>query len=195
MYIHYTDAYIWTVGSTGDQEYFDLIPFCIKRNTPTWASVLPLSVGCTDAQASVKPVLLFFLFCSWIDLDLISSLIVSSSKCCIDFFGLFWAVFERVCKICKANSILVKLLTQEPLLIVRSRTKNYETLTKSSDTRIREDTRLLIPKRNSSSTKQQLVNYHSTRSMKRQDLYSPSRSYHSRRQKLIDYYSNKFFIS
>ena len=37
-----------------------------------------------------------------------------------------------MCKIFKANSNLVKLLTQKPLLIVRSRTKNYETLIKSS---------------------------------------------------------------
>ena len=58
--------------------------------------------------------------------DLISSSIVSSSKCCVNFYWLSWAVFERVCKISKANSILIKLLTHEPLLIVRSRTKKYK---------------------------------------------------------------------
>ena len=69
----------------------------------------------------------FFFVFSWIDLDLISTSIVSSSKCCVDFFWLSWAVFERVCNISKANSILIKLLTHEPLLIVRSRTRNYKT--------------------------------------------------------------------
>ena len=34
--------------------------------------------------------------------------------------------FERVCMISKAKPILIKLLTHEPLLIVRSRTKNYK---------------------------------------------------------------------
>ena len=67
---------------------------------------------------------------SWFSAELTWSLnvtlIVSSSKCFVDFFWLSWAVFERVCKISKANSILVKLLTHEPLLIVRSRTKKYK---------------------------------------------------------------------
>ena len=97
-----------------------------KRDRPTGSSVLPPSVGCADAKASVKPVLRFFFVFSWIDLDLISTSIVSFSKSCVDFFWLSWAVFEWVCKISKANSILVKLLTHEPLLIVRSRTKNYK---------------------------------------------------------------------
>ena len=76
--------------------------------------------------ASVKPVLQFFLISSWIDLELNVTLIVSSSKCCVDFFWLSLPIFERVCKISKANSILVKLLTHEPLSIVWSRTKNYK---------------------------------------------------------------------
>ena len=109
-----------------------LILVCPEKLSRRGVIVLSVSFGCTDAKASVKPVLLIFLFCSWIDLDLIFSLIDSFFKCCFGFFGLSWAVFERVCKICKANSILVKLLTQEPLLIVRTRTKNYKTRTKSS---------------------------------------------------------------
>ena len=88
--------------------------------------VLPPSIGCNDARAPVQPVLLFFFVFSWIDLDLNVTSIVSSSKCCVNFYWPSWAVFERVCKISKANSILIKLLTHEPLLIVRSRTKNYK---------------------------------------------------------------------
>ena len=77
-------------------------------------------------MAPVQPVLLFFLVFSWINLDFNVTSIVSSSKCCVNFYWLSWAVFDRVCKISKANSILIKLLTHEPLLIVRSRTKNYK---------------------------------------------------------------------
>ena len=45
---------------------------------------------------------------------------------CVNFYWPSWTVFERVCKISNANSILIKLLTHEPLSIVRSRTKNYK---------------------------------------------------------------------
>ena len=58
-------------------------------------------------------------------------------------------------------------------------------------TRLREDTRLLIPKRNSSSIRRQLVDYYSTRPMKRQDLYFPKRNYHSQRRRLVDYYGTR----
>ena len=101
-----------------DQGYLAILPwlrFASKYWADVKASILPLSFGCTDAEASVKPVLLNLLFCSWIDLDLISSSIVSSSKWCIDFFWRSWAVFERVCKISKVNSILVTLETRKIL--------------------------------------------------------------------------------
>ena len=65
-------------------------------------------------------------------LDLIGSSILSYSKCFSDFHSLSWAELEQVCKNSKANSTLVKLLTHEPLFIVRSRTKNYRIYTKSS---------------------------------------------------------------
>ena len=75
---------------------------------------------------------LTFLVLSRIGLELISFLNFCSSKCFFDFFELSWTEFEQVCKISKANSNWIKLLIQEPLLIVRSRTKNYKTSTKSS---------------------------------------------------------------
>ena len=75
------------------------------------------------------PNFLDFLFS---DLDLIDSSILSSSKCFSEFYSLSWAELEQVCKNSKANSILVKLLTHEPLFIVRSRTENYKPCTKSS---------------------------------------------------------------
>ena len=104
--------------------------------TENWAEVEVLvhltCFGCTNGRASVTPVVLIFLIFCWIDLELIFSSIVSSSKYCFDFFELSWTEFEQVCRISKANSNLIKLLTQEPLLIVRSRTKNYEISTKSS---------------------------------------------------------------
>ena len=59
------------------------------------------------------------------------------------------------------------------------------------NTQLWEDTRFLIPKRNSSSIRRQLVDYYSTRPMKRQDLYFPRRNHHSRRQRLVDYYGTR----
>ena len=91
----------------------------------------PMVFGWTDGQALVYPVQLFFLVFCRIELELILSSIVSSSKCCFDFLELSWTEFEQVCKISKANSNWIKLLTHEPLLIVWPRTKNYKTLTKS----------------------------------------------------------------
>ena len=104
-YINYTSALLGTIGSTGAIEIVDLISTCIQRDRPTGASELPQSVGCTDAKASVKTVLQFFLIFSWIDLELNVTSIVSSSKHCVNFYWSSWAVFERVCKISKANSI------------------------------------------------------------------------------------------
>ena len=46
------------------------------------------------------------------------------------------------------------------------------------DTRPYEDTRLLLPKRNFPSMRQQLVGYYGTRPMKRQDLYLPRGTIH-----------------
>ena len=59
----------------------------------------------------------------------------------------------------------------------------------------REDTRFLIPKRNSSSVSRQFVDYYSTRPMKRQYLYFPRRNHHSRRQRLVDYYGTRLMIN
>ena len=75
-----------TIGSTGAIEIVDLISACIQRDRPTGASELPPSVGCTDAKASVKPVLLFFFVFNLIDLDLNVTSIVSSSKRCVNFY-------------------------------------------------------------------------------------------------------------
>ena len=59
------------------------------------------------------------------------------------------------------------------------------------NTQLWEDTRFLIPKRNSSSIRRQLVDYYSTRPMKRLDLYFPKRNYHSWRRRLVDYYGTR----
>ena len=85
---------------------FGLCPF-INRVLHR-ASVLPPSIGCSDARASIQPVLLFFFVFNWIDLDLNVTSIVSSSKHCVDFYWLSWAVFERVCMISKAKFLSKK---------------------------------------------------------------------------------------
>ena len=90
------------------------------------ASVYSAIIGCTDGMASVYPVQLFFLVFCLIDLELISSSSFCSSKCFLDFLEQSWTEFEQVCKISKANSIWIKLLTQEPLLIIQSRIKSYK---------------------------------------------------------------------
>ena len=59
------------------------------------------------------------------------------------------------------------------------------------NTQLWEDTRFLIPKRNSLSVRRQFVDYYSTRPMKRQYLYFPRRNHHSRRQRLVDYYGTR----
>ena len=115
-----------TIGSTSAIEIVDLISACIQRDRLTGRRNFRQSSDSPMLGASVKPVLLFFFVFNWIDLDLNVTSIVSSSKRCVNFYWPSWSVFERVCKISKANSILIKLLTHEPLLIVRSRTKNYK---------------------------------------------------------------------
>ena len=87
---------------------------------------------CTDALASVSPVQLFFadFLLNWLVVD--SSFELLFFQMFSWLFELSWPEFERVCKVSRANSIWIELLTQESLLIVRSRTKNYKTLTKSS---------------------------------------------------------------
>ena len=70
------------------------------------------------------------MFSSWAcasDLELISSLIFSSSKC---FLWFFLDVQNRAWA--SVHVFKAKLLTQEPPLIVRSMTKNYRTWIKSS---------------------------------------------------------------
>ena len=52
-------------------------------------------------------------------------------------------------------------------------------------TRLREGSKLLTPRRNSSSSRQKFVEYHSTRPLKSQNLH------HSQRQSIIDYYSTR----
>ena len=58
-------------------------------------------------------------------------------------------------------------------------------------TRLREDTKLLTPRRNPSSSRRQLVDYHSTRPMKNQNLLLPRRNYHPQKHRIIDYYSTR----
>ena len=86
---------------------------------------------CTDALASVSPVQLFFtdFLLNWLVVDSFFELLFFQMFSWL--FELSWPEFERVCKVSRANSIWIELLTQESLLIVRSRTKNYKTLTKS----------------------------------------------------------------
>ena len=81
---------------------------------------------------SDSPVTLCFLLFLFSDLDFICSSILSSFKCFSEFHSLSWVELEQVCMKSKANSFLVKLLSQEPPFIVRSRTKNYKIYTKSS---------------------------------------------------------------
>ena len=75
--------------------------------------------------------LIFFVFClEWLGVDSFFELLFFKV-----FSWLLWAVLswvEQVCEIFESNSIWIKLLTQEPLLIVWLRTKNYTTSTKSS---------------------------------------------------------------
>ena len=84
--------------------FLDFVPFCAENCTGDRASVYPMVFGWTYGQASVYRVQLFFpVFCR-IELELIFSSIVSSSKCCFDFLELSWTEFEQVHKISKANS-------------------------------------------------------------------------------------------
>ena len=93
------------------------------------APVQPVAFGCTGAG---PPVQLILPELSWVDLELFLSSTFCSSKYFLEFF---WAVLdwiEQVCIVSEAKSIWVKLLTREPLLIVRSQTKIYKTKTKTS---------------------------------------------------------------
>ena len=66
------------------------------------------------------------------DLELIWTSILSASKCFSEFLCLSWVDLEQVCNKSKANSSNGQATNSEPLLIVRSRTRNCKTYTKSS---------------------------------------------------------------
>ena len=88
------------------------------------ALVYPVAFGCTGAYPPVYLVTLNLPDLGSVELELILTSSFCSSKCFVEFF---WAILdwiEQVCIVSKAKTIRVKLLTREPLLIVRSLTLN-----------------------------------------------------------------------
>ena len=73
------------------------------------------------------------------------------------------------------------------------RTQSYKEITihRLLRTRLSEDTKLLTPKRNPSSSRRQLVDYHSTRPMKNQNFHLPRQNYHPQKQRIINYFSTR----
>ena len=105
-------------------DFHDLIAAALAGCTSGTTPVYPVASGWTGAEPPVYLVQLTLLVFSWFDLELILTLSFCYSKCFVEFF---WAVLdwiEQVCIVSKAKTIQVKLLTREPLLIVRSLTLN-----------------------------------------------------------------------
>ena len=104
-----------------------------KSDVNSIGSDNPASVEClSDPRASDNPIPLNLFCFLFSDLGLIRMSIFSASKCFSEFIWLSWADLEQVCMKSKANSLDDQATHLEPPLIVRSRTKNYKTKTKSS---------------------------------------------------------------
>jgi hypothetical protein len=101
------------VGSSGPKEVFNWILNPVRISLVLLGQIVRRMGG---RGSSDNPVLLCFSDFLFSDLDLIGSSILSSSKCFSEFHSLSWAELEQVCMNFKANSTMVKLLTQESLL-------------------------------------------------------------------------------